>query len=233
MSNINDIFRGIKSDAKVSNIINSIAVDWNEHSKGIINIAKHLEPNFIVNKSNQKVLRLLLLYFTGSPHFEEIYKEQTGKDGSLNKGIFLVGNVGTGKSLIFQIFDHYTKHVIRLNTYKNFTAISIIDNVNVSGVKLLSEFSDNIIDRKAMPITCYIDDIASKNEMIKNFGTELSVIEQLLSMRYNVYERYKVLTHCSSNKYPAEMNGIYDARLIDRFKKMFNYISLEGDSFRK
>ena len=111
----------------------------------------------------------------------------------------------------------------------NHTGQDIIDNVSINGVEFLEKFNHNY-DR---PITCYIDDIASRNEKIKYYGTEVNVMEQLLSIRYNAFCRYRKLTHISSNLYPNDFKNIYDIRTIDRMKEMFNIIELKGGSWRK
>ncbi len=224
---IKEIFNGNKLGAEPEKQIMTIPVDWSTHSKGIIKIAEHYEPNFEVTKENENILRLMLLYFTGNPLFE------TETKGSLNKGIMLVGGVGTGKSLLFKIFQSYTRNILLTNSFQNFTAIDIVDSVNINGVEWMQQFSHNVVDKISRPIRCYIDDIASRQENVMHFGTKTNVIEQLLSLRYNVFERYGTLTHVSTNLYPASMAEFYESRIIDRMKEMFNIIELGGESFRK
>jgi DNA replication protein DnaC len=201
------------------NIIKTVEINWNQHSSGILNIAKSIEPDFLINENNKNLLKQLLLYFTGSDDFE----------GSLKKGIMLIGGVGTGKSLLFRIFKEYTSQIIRINSFQYHTGQEIVDNVNVKGVEYMDLFNHNFDN----PIVCYIDDIASRNEIIKYYGTEVNVMEQLLSIRYNVYSKYRKLTHVTSNKYPSDFKELYDDRIVDRMKEMFNIIELTGESFRK
>lgn len=233
MNEINNIFKGIKEIEKAPNTIKSIPIDWIKHSNGILNIAKHIEPNFQVTENNAKALKLLLLYFTGNTQFETEFKEITGFDGSLNKGIMLIGGVGTGKSLLFKIFKQYTMNVLFCNSYSMHSSIDIIDRVTINGIKELDLFSHNLRDDKPDPITCYIDDIASKNEEVKNYGTSISVIEQLLSIRYNIFQAYGTITHTSTNLFRKQLKETYDLRVVDRLKEMFNIIELGGESFRK
>lgn len=200
-----------------------VKINWLQHSRKIIEIANIFEHNYEVNDSNKNVLKQLLLYFTGNKEFS----------GDLTKGIMLVGSTGTGKSLLFKIFKYYTMNIIKTNGYQMHTAIDIIDGVNAYGVEYLQLYSHNLDNKIPHPIRCYIDDIASKNETVMNYGTQIKVIEQLLSMRYNIFEKYGTLTHVSSNKLPSQMKELYEERIISRMAEMFNVIELKGNDFRK
>ena len=82
------------------------------------------------------------------------------------------------------------------------------------------------------PITCLIDDIATKSENITSYGTTYNVTEELISLRYNIYRTYRKLTHFTSNKYPNELSEIYDERIISRLSEMCNIIEIKGIDFR-
>lgn len=228
MQKISEIFyKGMTPEN--NSIIKTVKINWYQHIVGMVNLARSFEPKFRLRDNTEKVLRLMLMYFSGDPDFLKGMGDFGLKNASLDKGILLVGGVGTGKSLLFKIFKKYTGEIIRVNSFQYHTSQSIIDNVNVSGVDELELYNHN----HGRPITCYIDDIASSNESIKHYGTEINAMEQLLSLRYNVYSRYRKLTHATSNKYPSEMLKLYDERIVDRMKEMFNIIELDGDSFRK
>jgi len=221
MKKIDKIIKEVKEEPSKTEI-EPVEIEWKLHSELILYIANKTVYNFEVDDHNREALKQLLLYFTGNSEF----------NGSLNKGLMIVGGIGTGKSLLFKIFKKYTMDVIKKNSYQMHTAIDIIDMVNVSGVEYLEQYSHNFEGRHAYPMRCYIDDIASMNENVKNYGTEIKVIERLLSLRYNVFERYGTLTHVSSNKYPDELSEHYDKRITDRMKEMFNILELKGNSRR-
>lgn len=221
MKEINKIIEQIREEPKQE--IETVLINWKEHAKLITYLANKIVYDFEVDENNKEVLKQMLLYFTGNKEF----------NGSLNKGLMLVGGVGTGKSLLFKVFKDYTMNVIKKNSFQMHSAIDIIDNVNTSGVDYLKPYSHNFEGRHAYPIRCYIDDVASTNETVKHYGTDINVIEQLLSLRYNVFERYGTLTHISSNKYPSQLSDQYDKRIIDRMIEMFNVIELTGNSRRK
>lgn len=218
MKNINQIFSFGIADKK-ENILKKVDINYNQHGLGIYNIAKHLQKNFKITNENKDVIKNLLLYFSGN----ECCKYD------LNKGLMIIGGVGCGKTLLFRIFKIYTSDILKINSFQSYTSSEIIDNINVNGVEYLEKFNTN----NKTPITCYIDDIASKNETIKHFGTEVNVIEHLLGIRYNIFINHKKLTHCTSNLFPSQFRKKYDERIIDRMKEMFNIVELKGNSFRK
>lgn len=202
--------------------LKTIDIDWVIHSNLILRIGKHFTSDFKIDENNKEILKQMLLYFTGNEKF----------NGDLNKGILLVGGVGTGKSLLFDIFKKYTSEVIHTNGFQVHSAIDIIDRVNVSGIDILSFYSNNFEGRQAHPVRCYFDDIGTKHETVKHYGTEINVIEQLLSLRYNIYKRYGTLTHASTNLFPSNLSETYDKRITDRMVEMFNVLELKGNSRR-
>lgn len=233
MKDFNSILGGMQEQPNRPNIIKTVTGNIHFYKSEVIRIAKDLEQNFTLTEKNKLIISLLFSYYTGSNSFPALMKEITGIQGSLNKGNMLVGGIGTGKTLLFDIFKEFTKTTINANSFQKVEAIDIINEITVNGAVEFSKFSHNKVNGMPAPITFYIDDIASKNENVKHFGTDHNVIEELLLLRYNVFKRYGTLTHTSTNIYPAQMNIIYDMRLIDRMKEMFNIIELDGPSWRK
>ena len=221
-------------EATTPSSLNTLAVNWTEHTKLISKIANHFEPRFIYNEENRLMFKLFLQYFTGSIEFEKTYLDHFGTKGNLNKGLFVIGGVGVGKTLLFKIFKSYTKTILHSNSFRFYNASEIIDNVNIDGKEYLKIFSDNFIDRGiSNPYTIYIDDLGATNESVNHYGSKTNVIEELLSVRHNVYERYNKLTHVSTNLYSKDLKERYGIRIIDRIKGMYNIIEFKGESKRK
>jgi hypothetical protein len=232
MDTIGSIYSGLHSKAK--NVpIKPYSGDLNGHHQIILNIARGIHPSFKITEENRRIINLFFYYFTGNKKFPDLMQKITKSKGSLSKGLMLVGGIGSGKSLLFDIFKTYSRECLKINSFQTITALDIIDEVSVLGINCLEKFSHNKSNGKPRPITFYIDDIASKNENINHFGTNLHVIEHLLNYRYNTFLRYGTLTHISTNIYPKQMKNIYDARTNDRMKEMFNIIELDGESWRK
>ena len=227
MKNIYDIFYKNQTPVK-SQAVKKIDIEWSQHAVGIYNIGRSLIPDFKIDSYNSDILMNLLLYFTGNK--EIIYNGVAKKCNlDLNKGLLIVGGVGSGKSKMFELFRLYTYEILQTNTFQYLLSSQIVKDVDSKGLAELEQYSLKANAKR--PI--YIDDIASVNENVTHFGTVINVIEQLLQDRYNLFIRNNFLTHATSNKYPAELAKIYDIRTIDRFNEMFNIIELDSPSRRK
>ena len=216
------------------NIIEQQSIDIEKHKILIRKIALHLQADYKFTDKINKTLDLLLAYFSGQKDIISNYNNKNNKEISLNKGIFLVGEVGTGKSLMFDIFKIYTSQVLHKNSFQLYQASDIIDSLNINGKVYFNKFSTNSSNNNIPnPITCYIDDISSRNEIINYYGSVYNSMQELLTIRYNIFSRFSKLTHVSTNIYPKQLKEIYGIRVVDRMKEMFNLIELDGKSFRK
>ncbi len=193
------------------------------YKTGFYNLILSKEPNFIQTPEVKKVLNDLFFYSVGDVAY--CFENNI----SLNKSIYLVGTVGTGKSLLMDVLQDFTL-LLHSNTFNTAYMGQIRDNVEIDGIKALDKFTLSM-DYKAF--TYYIDDFADTLSEVNNYGTKINVIESLISKRYMVYSKARKLTHFSSNKYPAELKEILDLRTIDRLKEMCNLIEIKGESFRK
>lgn len=224
--NILEVFmHGIES--RQENIIKTVNIDTVRHKIGLVNILKSFVPDFKIDTNNREIINILFNYFIGNEMF------CMENNISLGKGILLCGGIGCGKTVLMNALKAYTGTINKVNSFQWYNSIEVIDNVTTSGVDYLNRFNENLQGNKPNPITCYIDDIASKNENVKNFGTQISVIEQLISIRYNIFTKHRKLTHFSTNILPSKLNEYYDMRIIDRLNEMCNIIALPGDSRRK
>lgn len=241
MQNLNEVLNAFKQQtAKKENIIKTIPRNLTAnkngelvnvfeyvHKTGIQTMLRNEEPNYVIDKTNSNTIKSLFQYFTGNVEF----CEQNNID--LNKGILLIGNVGSGKSLLMKVFKNYTANVLHCNSFRSYSSPEIIANVNMNGISYLNLFADNNDGYKAQPITAYIDDICSlESEQVNNYGTKIEVIERLITISYEKYTRYRKLTHFTSNIYPEKMLKFYNERVISRLIEMCNIITLESSDFR-
>ena len=102
--------------------------EFNRHSRLVVLIAnKILAPQrrkFVIDEHNKLVLRYLLYYFNGSPLAEQVFPEAKYK---LHKNLLIMGGVGTGKTLLMQVFSEYLRYT---NNPRFFHCMSVTQMVN-------------------------------------------------------------------------------------------------------
>jgi len=210
MDNIQDIFNGNSSPNKHPRIIIPIEVDTKSHKEGILRIAQLIEPNFMQRNSFMQTFSVLFEYFTG-------------KALDPNLGIWISGTVGTGKTLLFQIFKKYTSEILRENSFKMLIYRELLANY-ISGKK------ESIGKYQYSPVL--IDDLGAGLIDVNRFGNEENFIDDLIEFRYRALKDNKMLTHISTNMYPGQFKGIVDDRTYSRMHEMFNLLELRGKDFR-
>jgi len=163
---------------------------------------------------------------------------------SRDKGLFIVGNYGTGKTSLIEVIGHFifnsnTQKIkdIKglyhcLNTYRHL--YSAMNLVTAHTVKEASENKDKSIYAgflEAKIIT--IDDIFAED---KSYGKE--ILKQFLEQRYSLGLKTSLIMNYSSEENSLEETlseyGIrYGNRLMDRLFEMCNIVEVKGKSKRK
>lgn len=140
-----------------------------------------------------------------------------------NKGIALIGPFGCGKSLIMEAYTrlmnyHILNDELRFPTCEFHTSRYLFNRVQEKGIEHF--------DRVPM----VIDEIGRELKVAKSWGTESLPLVDLLFERY----RRGSVTHITANFGWEELAQIemYGPMLGDRFKEMFNFVYMEGESRR-
>lgn len=213
---IKDIHSGFNKEDNESSIIKTVDLtehDSKWHRNTITSYTKSIEPDFLFNENAIKLYKGMFMYFTGN------------KGLNLNKGIWLYGDTGCGKSLVFDVFKAYTMHIIKVNSFRCYLNSKIIDDFKRDGSSTLEKF-----DWKGKETqTVYIDDLFNKTSTVNHFQNFENLSESIIDIRYRMFQRGK-LTHVTSNFSPAETD--IDGRSIGRASEMFNIIKVENDNFR-
>lgn len=152
---------------------------------------------------------------------------------SPDKGLWIWGDIGTGKSTLIKIINRFCYEVRpyeaigRERTPLPFCliirrAIDLCDTYAAQGVEGLQRIIG--INRLV------IDDLGTENRLTSHYGTTTNVIADLLLRRYDM--RHDFQTHVTTNLSPAQIMDVYGPRIYDRCGEMFNFISLNGYSHR-
>lgn len=186
--------------------------------------------NLSVDDQNREVVDLLLWYFSGDASFDR------QRDGfNLEKGLLLMGNVGTGKTTLMRLFSRNKRQCYNVIPCARIAALYARD-----GAEALRAFYEahyepagdfRVFNQRQIGY-CF-DDLGTEN-VKKNYGNELNVMEDIILARYDRrYEFPWFQTHITTNLTFDEIEQYYGSRVRSRIREMFNIIVLDGEDRRK
>lgn len=192
-----------------------------------VGIGKMMDPRFVIDSDNRWVIVNLVCWLCNDPRMKAI-DPRTGEQccGRPNRGIYLAGSTGTGKSTTLDVLRVLAKRtgLIRVEgatsgmPWLTTRADDLCSLVARSGVEALEE-------AKKAPLLC-IQDFAAEPAEILYMGNRVNVLRQLLEYRGD----RAGITLISSNV-PMLGDDIakrYGDRVISRLQEMCNYLILDG-----
>jgi len=148
---------------------------------------------------------------------------------SPDKGLWLYGNIGTGKSTMLRIVKEFCKMVRppgnngRIYSFAIVNAVDICARFSARGFPGIEDYIGS--SRLA------IDELGSEVIPTGYYGTPLNVIQHLLQGRYD--RKHSSFTHVTTNISLKQISSMYSPRIYDRCKEMFNFVEFKGKTFRK
>lgn len=164
----------------------------------------------------------LLVYFLG---FE---KEAKKLNLDLNKGIFLTGPVGCGKTALFTLM----KQAARAGRYffmKPCRDISF-EFFN-EGYDIVHRYGKMSYENGNPKAYCF-DDLGAESSL-RHFGDECCVMAEILLSRYDLFIHTGMITHVTTNFTSFELEKLYGNRVRSRMREMFNLISFKNGTADK
>lgn len=158
---------------------------------------------FMVDDHNKDVLRFLLYYFNNCPLAELVFPNE---DYKIHKNILLIGEPGTGKTMLMQVFSDYLQATNNENQFRNISMTQLMNYQKVFGH--IDKYTYNELKGQSRqecydgvdPYNICLNDLGLATEQQKSFGTQLSQItDEFLFARYEIYQQYGKRYHITSN----------------------------------
>lgn len=176
---------------------------------------------FHLTKKMEKFYQQIYYYFTRDKRFEQ----------DLNKGLLIIGQVGTGKTTAMRMFS-------KIGRYRVVSSRHIVREFNIDGMMILNRYGKDSFyyegaPSEKVPAKLCFDDIGLEDVNSKIFGNSANVLAEILFDRYDCFISDGMITHATTNLSIPSLEKIYGDKMLDRLKEMMNLITCEGKSLRK
>lgn len=209
---------------------------YNAHARALMWVANnvvlaHQHRKFVVDDNNRDVLRFMLYYFNGCPLAEEVFP---GRGYKLHKHLLLMGAVGTGKTLLMQVFSEYLRITENPRFFYNLSVTQMVNYYTLHNN--LDRYTYNEEENrgfKCTPVNICLNDIGVQSTTFYGMDTAL-LTNEFLHARNEIWTQYHKMAHLTTNLTTEQLQEKYKdgfGRLLDRFKT-YNVIPLTGESRR-
>lgn len=173
-------------------------------------------PGFVADEHNKPILRLLYLYASRSEEFE--------REGySLDKGLLLYGNVGSGKTDLLRSLQRALWLVQSPIAFAYVNMKQVGEEFGTGGYTAMHRYAR----RHWM-----FDELGQlEKETVGNYSNKVNVAESIILTRYEQF-RYGHLSHFTTNLTKDQMKEHYDNRVWSRLQEMCNMICVVGPDRR-
>ncbi len=202
------------------------------------------QKSFLIGKDNSKQIDLFIALLSGH------YDIATELNQSPKKGLLILGNVGSGKTFLFRVLQDIltSNEVLTLNNseilksqlFKK-TGISncyqIANLVAKDGEQILRNYIEGAIfksnnGRSLIKKHHCFDDLGVEEEK-NHFGSKIDAMADIIFGRYDLFLKYNLLSHFTTNLTIDEIISRYGHRVTSRLMQMCNIVILgSGDSYK-
>lgn len=194
-------------------------------------VLAHQRRKFVVDENNRDILRFLLYYFNGCPKAEAVFPNRGYK---LHKHIMLMGEVGTGKTLLMQVFSEYLHYTHNPRAFYNLSVTQMVNYYTLhNNLDRYTYYEEENRGFQCTPVNICLNDIGT--DSITFFGMDTKLLtNQFLHARNEIWVHYHKYAHVTTNLTMEQLKEEYKdgfGRLVDRFKT-YNIVPLGGKSRR-
>ena len=198
---------------------NPVEVDMEEAWGAVNTIGKYLTPDFVIDNDNRKA-------------YTDVLRWCIGKEGNLdpNKGLYLYGNTGTGKTMMMAIIR------ILCNYYRAGFTYADRGSYLIDKTARADEICDDYAEEGELsqwvkyPSLC-INDLGSEPAETVYMGNRRRVLRSILEQRADRADRMTIIT----SNFPPDSDDfvqMYGHRVRSRIQQMCNVVFLDGPDRR-
>lgn len=195
----------------------------------ILFTSKMLEKPFVVDAENRQQINAIFSVLVFG-WIDSTSESILAKKMALSKGFLIMGNFGTGKSILMRAISEF-KRAIKQPTFRFVTASEACQHYKLTGSIDLYTYNDEGIQGK--PVTCCFDELGREPEKVDNYGTKMDVMSQILQDRYTLWQSKGLITHYITNMSIAEIKQRYGEFIVERLLEQCNLVVFDGKSRRK
>lgn len=159
-----------------------------------------------------------------------------------HKGLWLWGDIGTGKSTMLEILREYCRLVRPPQRYRQSdrdSAKQLRNELWSYGFRITNaSFVAGDFAKEGYPgVEKYIlycrqafDEVGRECIPTGYYGNMENVFQYIIQRRYDI--RHGDFTHVTSNLRPEQIGEVYGDHIYDRCIEMFNFVEMSGTSWR-
>ena len=134
------------------------------------------------------------------------------------KGILLSGTVGCGKTSLMKLLRYITPQYA---PYDIIPTRNVTFAFNHIGYSIIEQYGDN-------RFYCF-DDLGIE-PYGRFFGKDCNVMGEILLSRYELFLKYRIKTHITTNLNAHEIEELYGNRVRSRMREIFNLVGFANGS---
>jgi len=191
------------------------------------------EDKFKIDQDNQLAFDLLCHYFSNSKEFVSLALNAGVPNPSLEKGLLLAGNWGTGKTWMMRLFQKNNRRVYHVVEAKDLAILykKAGDEAIVQyKQKIKNAFNDPSVFFQTEAALC-VEDIGAE-DVKGNFGDKSNIVGDIVEGRY-VNKCLVGWFHGTTNYTSEQLKEYYSGRVTSRLRESVNLIELGGPDRRK
>lgn len=156
------------------------------------------------------------------------------------KGLWLWGDIGTGKSTMLEIIREFCHIARKPERYRDMYNPRQLrkDSMAYSFRLTNMSFVSGLYAKEGYPgieeyiTTCRqaFDEVGRECIPTGYFGNMENVFQYIIQRRYDL--RHGDFTHVTSNLSPDQIGVVYGDHIYDRCIEMFNFVEMSGESWR-